>query len=185
MKRPIAVRAARAAHALLAVLVGLAVVGCGIGAPGVVTTTDSPPPLMPLSGTIELTRGALEAALKARGIGLIRPATPFRPPESPALIDLPRGVFQAVLPDDPGRGYLVVYELPDPSAAYTAASAQAAWLGSGPGAVQFVPGTRHVVTVLGSTVVTYSLTPGAVDPRAAEILEVVGSIGRPVPVPTT
>ncbi|MFM2106574.1 MAG: hypothetical protein RL338_1606 [Chloroflexota bacterium] len=165
-------------------LAALVLAACGIGSPNVALPTPTPPPLERLSGTIEVTRGTVEAALRAEGIGLIRPTTPFRPPEAPELIELPRGVFQAVLPADPAGGLLVVYELPDPAAAWVAAQAQAAWLGSGPGAVQFPPGTRHVVRAIGSTVVVASLKPEAPDPAAAVVLDRLETLGRGAPVPS-
>lgn len=161
----------------------LLVAGCGIGATNVAAPTEPPPSLAPLSGAIELTRGTLERALKERGIGLIRPAVAFRPPENAALIAVPRGVFQAVLAGDPSGGFITVYELPDPSAAMVAARTQAAWLASGPGAVQAVPGTRQVIRVVGNTILAAALAPDA-SPDARAVLEVLETIGSGVPVAT-
>ena len=166
-------------------LVVTALAGCGLGAPNVAVATDTPVPLASLSPAIELTRAQIESALKARGIGLIRPNAPFIPPQDASLVDVPRGVFQAVLGADPGAGYIVVYELPDAAAAATAAQTQAMWIASGPGAVQFTPGTKHVIRVVGNTVVTFSRSPEARDPREADVGAVLESLGQGVPVPTT
>lgn len=170
---------------LLPIVVAAALVlgGCGIGSPGVAAPTDAPASLAPLSTTVELTRGTLERALKAAGIGLIRPTVPFRPPEEARLIDASRTVFQAVLPADPTGGYLVVYEQPDAGTAYATALAQATWLESGPGAVQFPPGTRHVIRVVGPTIVTFSLKPESPDPEtASRLIAALETVGRGVPV---
>lgn len=183
-------RSRRPALALVGALLvgGLAggiLAGCGIGAPNVPVATDTPAPLASLSGTIELTRGMVESALKDRGIGLIQPNAPFTPPQDASLVDVPRGVFQAVLGEDPAAGYIVIYELPDPASAFTAAETQATWIASGPGAVQFTPGTAHVIRVVGNTVVTFSRSPEARDPHEADVAAALETLGRGVPVPTT
>lgn len=170
---------------VLAGVVPALLAGCGIGAPNVAVATDTPQPLASLSGAIELTRGTIESALKDRGVGLIRPNAPYLPPQDASLVDVPRGVFQAVLAEDPAAGYIVVYELPDPAAAFAAAQVQAAWIASGPGAVQFTPGTAHVIRVVGNTVVTFSRSPEARDPHEADVVAALESVGRGVPVPTT
>ena len=128
--------------------------------------------------------GTLESALRARGLVLTRPNIPYRPPEGPALLDQPRAVFQATLAASPERGYLVVYELPDPSAAFSAARAQAAWLASGPGAVQSPPGTTHVIRVVGATIVTYSRLPDGNDPAETDLVAALETLGTGVPVAT-
>lgn len=171
MRRPVA----------LLVAVALAA-GCGMGSPNVAVPTDSPMALAPLSGTLALAEGTLERALKERGLGLTRPTTPFRPPENAALIDVPRAVFQAVLADDPTGGYLVVYELADPATAYDAATTQARWLASGPGAVQFVPGTTHTLVVTGNTLISMSVPPDAPDARIEDVVAVLRSLGKVVEV---
>lgn len=180
-------RRTRGAIAALAFLVACATLlaACGIAAPNVPVATDTPEPLGTLSGSIEVTRGAIEAALKDRGVGLIRPNAPYTPPQDASLVDVPRGVFQAVLGQDPAAGYIVVYELPDPALAFTAAQTQATWIASGPGAVQFTPGTTHVIRVVGNTVVTFSRSPEARDPHEADVVAALETLGKGVPVPTT
>lgn len=166
-------------------LAAVALAGCGLGAPNVPVATDTPPPLASLSGAIALTRGEVESALKDRGIGLIQPNAPFTPPQDASLVDVPRAVFQAVLGEDPAAGYIVIYELPDPASAFAAAERQATWIASGPGAVQFTPGTTHVIRVVGNTVVTFSRSPEARDPHEVDVVAALETLGRGVPVPTT
>ena len=156
--------------------------GCGIGAPAASAPTPSPEPQASLSGAIELTRGVVEAALRPADLGLIRAREPFRPAESTALIDAPRGAFQVVLADDPEGGYLVIYELPDPAAAYAAGLAQAAWLASGPGAVQAPSDTQYVLRQVGNTLVSFGWSPAnSPDPRTAEIATALETVGRGIP----
>lgn len=179
-------RERRAARRLLVLAVAcLAVVlgGCGIAAPSEAPSSAPDGPVPTLSGAVELTRGSLEAALRAANIGLIQPRVPFQPPESPALADAPRGVLQAVLPDDPTGGYLVVYEFPDPAAAWAAGLAQAKWLASGPGAVQFPTDVHHVLRVVGNTLVTFSWSPAsAPDPHTSGVETALGTVGQGIAV---
>jgi len=159
------------------------VAGCGIGSPGSVTSTPSPLPEERLSGGIEVTRGIVEAALRSKELGLIRATVPFRPAESAALIDAPQGVFQIVLAGDPDAGFLVIYEFPDPSAAHDAGLAQAAWLASGPGAIQAPPDTRYVLRRVGNALVLFGWSPGtSPDPRIADVATALESVGQGIPV---
>ena len=89
----------------------------------------------------------------------------FRPPEDARFATTPRALYQVILPQAPGEGFIVVYEFPDPRAAGEAAERQAAYLASGPGRVQSAFGVRHVMRLVGSTVLLYTWVPdGAVDP---------------------
>jgi hypothetical protein len=164
---------------------GALLAGCGVAAPSEAVPLASPSASrQPASASIELTRSAVEAALKSRELGLIVPQEPFRPPESTALIDAPRAVYQVVLPDDPTGGYLVIYDFPNPDAAHAAGVAQAAWLASGPGTVNFPPGTTHVIRQVGTTLVTFSYPPQeAPDSRAAAAAEALDAVGQGIPVP--
>ncbi len=179
-------RPAGRASAIAALGLGLAVAlaGCGIAAPSELPpASPSAVPQASLSGSIELTRGLVEAALKASDFGLIRPQVPYRPPESPALIDIPRAVFQVVLGQDPNGGFLVIYEFPDSPTAWAAGLAQARWLASGPGAIQFPLDERHVLRQLGTTLVTFSWSPSnAPDPRTGEIATALEAVGQGIPV---
>ena len=76
-------------------------------------------------------------------------------------------MYQVVLPEAPDQGYIVIYDLPDSTAATTAGTDQATYLGTGPGRVQMPIGTHHVIRQLGSTILLYSWIPGGdADERA-------------------
>jgi hypothetical protein len=92
-------------------------------------------------------------------------------------------VFQVTLPADPGKGYVVVYELPDASRAAEAAAEEQQYLESGPGRIQSPEGTVHVLRQLGSTVVLYDWLPGAAkDPKAPDVQRSLESVGVGYPV---
>ena len=55
-----------------------------------------------------------------------------------------------------------MYEFADPTAAAEAAAAQAAYLATGPAKVQSPFGARHILRLVGSTVVLYYVGPGRV-----------------------
>ena len=66
-----------------------------------------------------------------------------------------------------------------------AAERQAAYLASGPIRVQSAFGVRHVMRLVGSTVLLYSWVPdGAVDPLQAEIQPALETLGVAVPIPS-
>lgn len=162
--------------------IGLA--GCGIGAPEEGAPTPAPVASQDVSGTIELARGVVETALRRLELGLIVPTIPFRPAESTALIDVPRGIYQAVLAGDPGGGFIAIYEFPDPATAYEAGRFQAAWLGSGPGAIQNQAGTSHVLRLVGNTLIFYGYRPdGPSGSRAVDVATALESIGQGIAIP--
>jgi hypothetical protein len=164
----------------------LSLAGCSPSADPV----DPSPPATPgavqtVSPAVAPTREALVAALGERRITVTEPQTPFRPAEAVTLTEAPRVVYQAILPADPDRGYIVVYELPDTASAEAAAREQATYLATGPGRVQTPIGTVHVIRVVGPTVVLYSWLPeGASDPTAPEIQAALETIGVGVDVPS-
>ncbi len=179
-------RAGRGAAGLLSAgLVATSLLaGCGIAAPSEPPSPSvEPAPSGSAPAGVEVTRSVVEAALRTRELGLIVPATAFRPPESPALIGAARAVYQVVLSDDPTHGYLVIYEFPDAGSARAAGLTQAAWLASGPGSVNFPPGTTHVIRQVGDTLVTYSHGPvSSPDARAARAADALSTVGLPIPV---
>lgn len=133
---------------------------------------------------VERTRSELVRVLGERGLVLQDAAVPFRPPEDETFTVAPRGLFQAILPDAPGEGYIVVYEFASPTEAASAATAQADYLASGPARVQVPFGTRHIMRLVGSTVVVHSWVPeGAEDPRQPEIQAALETLGTAVPIP--
>lgn len=177
-----------AAHARLAILVAslasfLALGGCGFAASGAAPASASPVLLPSVPPTVELTATRVESALRLVGIGLIRPQTPFRPGESPALMNAPRTVYQAVLNSDPGHGYIVIYQFQDAATAFAAGQEMAAYMVSGPGRVQFPNDVHAVLRQVGTTLVFFTWSPsGAVDPNTGEVETALDTLGHGIPV---
>ena len=151
--------------------------------PGRTFTVASVGPALTVSPTVNQTRAELVRALGAHHLVLTDTQTPVRPAESALLTSAPRAVYQVILPKDPTRGFIVVYEFPDTGRAASAAAEEQAYLATGPGRVQTPQGTVTIVRQVGSTVVLYTWLPGAaLDPSAPDIqtaLETVG-VGYPV-----
>jgi hypothetical protein len=172
---------------LATIAIAIVAAGCGIGASTTGSASfpvESIGPSAATTGAVTETRAAIVAALAAKSLQLADPKVPFRPPESPRLAAAPRAVYQVVLPADPSHGFISVYEFPDPAAAATAAQEQAAYVGSGPGRVQFPPDARFVVRQLGTTVVFFSWSPeNSPDPRTADIQPLLETIGSAIAVP--
>ncbi len=165
------------AAAAAAILTAAVLAGCA-GSLGSPPATTAPTPGPTPSLAVRQVRAQLEASLRLANIALIDPSQQFRPPEPPALVSAPRGVFQAVLPDDPTRGYVVVYDLGDPAAAADAGRAMTAYLAAGPTRVQFPPDTRFVLRQVGSTLVFYHWSPaGSTDPTAGRVADVLATLG--------
>ena len=167
---------------LLAVAACLGLAACA----GVSTGPSSPPsptPQVSLSGAVDLARGQIQAALGARQVQVETPQQPYRPAESPSMAGASRAVLQAVLPQDPTHGYIVVYAFPDPSSAAAAGADQARYVATGPGRVQFPFGTQFVIRQLDTTVIFYSWVPGSSpDPQAPDVAAALQTIGRGIPV---
>jgi hypothetical protein len=158
--------------------------GCGGGGPPGGAQSSATDALPSYTLSIADARGQVARALAGSGLQLIDARQPFRPPESAALALAPRGVFQVVLPDDPSHGFIVIYEFRDEASAATAGREQAAYLGSGPGRVQFPPDTQHLVRQAGTTVVVYSWSPAnSSDARAPAILADLSTVGTAIVVP--
>lgn len=178
----------RRASALATAAVAIALVGAGCSADGGPLATFPAGSLGPdrtVSPGVATTRSELTRTLSERRLIVTEPQQPYRPGEALTLSTAPRTVFQVQLPADPTGGWIVVYELADPDAARAAALEQADWLASGPGRVQTPIGTRHVIRLIGSTVILYSWHPDdAPDPGSAEIAAALEQIGIPVDVPS-
>jgi hypothetical protein len=165
----------------LAVAATLLLSGCGIAAQngGVPPVEPTASPLPTVSGDVEMTRLQVAGALAAAQFQLVVPKLPFRPPESPRLTAAPRSVFQVVLPDDPTHGYIVIYDFIDTNMAALAGNEMAAYLGSGPGRIQFPPDSQHVLRQLGTTIIFYSWSaansPGPEGGQIASALQTVGT----------
>ncbi len=170
------------------VAIALLVGACAGGSGGVAT----PPPAVATEGptrtpgpAVVQTRGELVRALGTRNLVLQDSQAPFRPPEDARFTTTPRALYQVILPTAPREGFIVVYEFADPTAAAEAAAQQAAYLATGPARVQSAVGARHIIRLVGSTVVLYSWVPaGAEDPLHPDIQAALETLGTGVPVPS-
>lgn len=165
-------------------LLALLLTGCGAGA-----TTRTPPPsptlaVPSISPVIADTQRVVAAALAQDQFQLEDAQQPYRPPESASVAAAPRAVFQVVMPSDPTHGYIVVYEFRDEPSAAAAGNELAAYLGSGPGRVQFASDVQHLIREVGTTLVVYSWSPSAAtDPRAGRIFADLSTVGTGIAVP--
>jgi len=167
----------------------LLVSGCGTSGGGAVPSEGVPEasqgPTGSVSPAVAQTRADLVRALGTKNLVLQDSQAPFRPPEDARFTTTPRALYQVILPKAPQEGFIVVYEFPDPTNAAEAATAQAAYLATGPAKVQSPFGSRHIIRLVGSTVVIYSWVPeGAADPLQPDIQTALEGLGTGVPVPS-
>lgn len=161
----------------------LALSGCGFAASEAVPASTAPVVLSSVPPTIALTATQVESALRLVGIGLIRPQAPFRPGESPALMNAPRAVYQAVLNADPNHGYIVIYAFQDAATAFAAGQEMAAYIASGPGRVQFPNDVHAVLRQVGTTLVFFTWSPsGAADPDTGRVETALDTLGQGITV---
>lgn len=169
----------------LAVLgLALAAAGCATTeAPGQTFPAASIGPATTVSPAVNQTRAALVAALGEHQLVLTDTQAAVRPVESPLLATAPRAVYQVVLPKDPTRGFIVVYEFQDSSSAALAAAEEQHYLETGPGRIQSPQGSVQVLRQVGVTLVFYDWLPGAAqDPAAPEIQQSLETVGVGFPV---
>jgi hypothetical protein len=177
----------QAAAALVVAALALTACAPTASAPPVVQPSPiaSVGPSRTVGPAVAQTRAELVRVLGGRNLVLQDSSAAFRPPEDPRFTSTPRALYQVILPDAPSEGFIVVYEFGDPTAAAEAATAQAAYLASGPAKVQAAFGARHVLRLVGSTVVMYTWAPGGVeDPRQPDIQAALETLGTGVPVPS-
>jgi len=148
--------------------------------------TFPPAPIGPtktVSPAVNQTRAELVRVLGEANLVLTDTQAPVRPTEAPLLAEAPRVVYQVILPDDPTRGFIVVYEFTDAARAADAAAEEQRYLASGPGRIQTPQGTVHVLRQVGSSVVLYDWLPGAAeDANAPEIQRVLETLGVGFPI---
>lgn len=131
-------------------------------------------------------RQLVVSALGAIGLPAAESARTYRPEEGALLAAAPRSVLQVVLPQDPARGYVLIYAFPSEQAAFAAARDHAAHVTSNNGRVLFPTDARHILRVVGDTVISFWWSPAAaLDARTTEIENVLRQIGTEVPVPGT
>lgn len=162
---------------LVAVLIiALQVLGVGVGVGPGAAATGAP------AGDASLrTRELVVQALSQASFQVTDPQTPYRPGESPALVDVPRRVLQVVLPADPSGGYVVIYELPSANDADRVGREFAAYLASGTGAIQYPRDEQFVIRRVGPTLVFFAWSPSvSPDPSVARVASALATVGSPL-----
>jgi hypothetical protein len=184
----VAAGVSRRFHAIGLAMAGMALAlvsgGCGPASQNATPEPTASVPIASISPVVALTQTQVERALSAAGLALIEARVPFRPPEPPDLMAVPRAVFQAVLPADPAHGYIVVYQLRDEATAATAGRELADYLASGYGRTQFPPDAKHVLRQLQTTLISFSWSPAdSPDPNTSKIADALQTVGTPIDVP--
>jgi hypothetical protein len=158
--------------------------GCApVEEPGRTLPVASIGPAQTVSPAVNQTRSELVRVLADHRLVLTDTQAPIRPVESPLLVGAPRAVYQVVLPKDPTRGYIVVYEFPDSNSAAEAAAEEQHYLATGPGRIQSPQGSIQVLRQVGVTVILYDWLPGAAqDPAAPEIQVALETLGVGFPI---
>ena len=178
------------AGAAIALALALALSACApAGGPSAPTgggvTQPTLGPTRTAGSAVAATRAELVRVLGTKNLVLQDSVAAFRPPEDARFTTTPRALSQVLLREAPQEGFIVVYEFPDAARAAEAAAAQAAYLATGPAKVQSPFGTRHVIRLVGPTVVIYSWAPsGAEDPLQPDIQVALETLGTGVPVPS-
>lgn len=161
---------------VLAVIL-IAAQALGIGGGGATVASTIPPTGAAAARTHDL----VAAALAGASFQVTDPQTPYRPGESPALVEVPRRLLQVVLPSEPTGGYIVIYELPSNTEADRVGRDFAAYLAGGTGAIQYPRDAQFVLRRVGQTLVFFPWSPSvSPDPRVAELAGVLATIGQPV-----
>ncbi len=161
---------------VLAVLVIAAqVLGIGTG------SAPAPASIPPAGAAAQRTHDLVATALTSAAFQVTDPQAPYRPGESPALVDVPRLLLQVVLPSSPTGDDIVIYELPSNDAADRVGRDFAAYLASGTGAVQYPRVARFVLRRIGQTLVFFAWSPSvSPDPQVARIASVLDGLGSPL-----
>jgi len=178
-------RARATSRAIIAIALSAAsLAGCGTtAAPPSTVAAPSAAPTRAVTAAVLQTRGALVTALGAENLVLTDSQAAVRSAEAPALAAAPRAVYHVLLPKDPSKGFVLVYDFVDPAHAAGAAAEQQAYLATGPGRVQTPQGTVSVIRQVGSTVVYYQWLPAAAqDPSAVGIEDALDGLGVGFPV---
>jgi hypothetical protein len=142
---------------------------------------SAPPSIPPTTAAAERTHTQVVRALETAGLQVRDPLTQYRPGESPSLAVAPRRLVQAILPDDPQNGYVVIYELPSATAADEAGREMLAFVRSGPGSMAYPRDSQFVVQRIGPTLVFFTWSP-QVSPTggAAAVAAALEQVGEPV-----
>jgi len=156
-------------------LVALQVLGIGVG------VRVATPTIAPTGQAAEVTHALVVKALQDAAFQVQDPQNSYRPGESPDLVDVPRRLVQAILPEEPQGGYVVVYELPSANEADRVGREFRAYLGSGPGAIQYPRDAQFVIQRVGRTLVFFPWSAEASpDARVAEMAAALETVGTEV-----
>jgi hypothetical protein len=159
-------------------VLALQLLGVGIG------VRSESPTIAPTGQATEVTRSLVVTALEASSFQVQDSRTGYRPGESPALVDVPRRVVQAVMPEDPSAGFVVIYELPSANDADRVGRDFLAYVAGGTGAIQYPRDTRFVLQRVGQTLVFYPWSAEASpDARVAEMAAALETVGTAVQGP--
>ncbi len=142
-----------------------------------------PTPQASLSAQIQGTRAVLTSAMAATGFRLDPPVMPYRPGEPADLVEAPRAVFQASIPDA-NQGYVVIYELPDPGTATTRGQEFASYLGGGFGQTNFPVDAQFSLSQIGSTLIFtwWSSALATNKPAAQAAFDAIRGVGQPITI---
>jgi hypothetical protein len=142
---------------------------------------SAPASIPPTTAAADRTHTQVVRALEAAGLQVQDPLSQYRPGESPSLATAPRRLAQAVLPDDPQNGYVVIYELGSATAADEAGREMLAFVSKGPGSLSYPRDSQFVVQRVGPTLVFFTWSP-EVSPtgRAAAVAAALAAVGEPV-----
>jgi hypothetical protein len=164
----------------LALAIALTLAGCAR------TTSTFPPQGSSPGPAGDATAAAKQEvidALGAVGLQATDSVRPFRPPEGPLLAAAPRTIIEVPLPQDSDPAIIVIYALASPDAALAAANDDAAYIRSGTGGIQLAPGTRVVLQVVGSNVISFTWLPASSpDPATKTIESALLQLGQHVSV---
>ncbi len=140
-----------------------------------------PPSIPPTTAAAERTHTQVVHALQSAGLQTQDPLSQYRPGESPSLATAPRRLVQAVLPDDPQNGYVVIYELPSATAADDAGREMLEFASNGPGSLSYPRDSQFVMQRIGPTLVFFTWSP-EVSPTggAAAVATALAGLGEPV-----
>jgi hypothetical protein len=157
------------------VLVVLAALGIGVRVAGPGAT------LPPTGQPADITHALVTRALETAQFQVRDPLSDYRPPEGAGMQAVPRRVVQAILPEDPAGGNVVIYELADAKAADEAGRAFLRFLGSGTGAINYPRDTKFVLQRVGPTLIFFAWSAEASpDARVAELAAALQTVGAAV-----
>ena len=161
--------------AVAVLLLVLQILGIGVG------VRIATPTIAPTGQAAEITRALVTTALESAAFQVRDPLTDYRPGESPDLITVPRRLVQAVLPEEPQGGYVVIYELPSANEADRVGRDFLAYLGGGTGAIQYPRDSQFVLRRVGQTLVFFPWSVEASpDARVAEMAAALDMVGTAV-----